>query len=747
MSGNLQSLAKWLPAVVADYDDTFTSCRVLKNDCLVLIREVSEVSLGTLNVHRSDVANLGNVSEDLLPVEEMEKISAKLENLTEKFEKCFKLLKPGNVTSCIYMKLKMYRNLLWKVKLQLCYILQEFICDIASLFVYHGDFLMKLTLRMSTSYNSLLSMDSKFNLSKNTNSVCNNTCPYLFFPLRKFSVTRLLQILSANRAEYCCHRLIDCLFDTCKMHDNTEEDNNSDNSSFEIYVALTKHLSPPLVENEVEMNKKENSINIDDSIESFVHLEELIASEQANVLNILNLTQQIAPAMLGKEGVKRNKSEYKLSGKIIQKVLEYYEQILWAEVGNYMEHVVLWWTCHPLSARSPRSSQHLREWINHFVPTAEIPTVILSALTSLADALGVHVTSTLWDYCFRKALVASKTTCNPETGQLFCNVLQELVTLCNLCEVTANWISGAPLDELPVVEQIPVLHRLDHSIHTTRLWTISECRKNSNNWNVEAFFKISHTDIVNCLVQLHNLRLIDHTVEIEKGGMAVHVEVCALMRAKLVSEVQENIHKLKDAPSECLETLASICKITNLANLKMIFPPKVFWKASDNVVPNAACSYVNTYLERTLTPVLKAVDNDTICNTILTLICESWLDHIYNNKIKFSQHGACQLLCDFAYVSLWIEECPIIHDHMRKKLLRNEVLRRCEGVGRLLLRCPGEKLKMVDKKMIKKTAKEKESDEETDTQQMPAEMYVPNQEQWLELRALKKTSGFNPFCC
>lgn len=31
---------------------------------------------------------------------------------------------------------------------------------------------------------------------------------------------------------------------------------------------------------------------------------------------------------------------------------------------------------------------------------------------------------------------------------------------------------------------------------------------------------------------------------------------------------------------------------------------------------------------------------------------------------------------------------------------------------------------------------------------MPAEMYVPNQEQWLELRALKRKSLFlPPICC
>lgn len=156
------------------------------------------------------------------------------------------------------------------------------------------------------------------------------------------------------------------------------------------FRALTKHLSPPIeITNQISKKEKESSDNVDNSIGSFVNLEELISNEEANVLNLLTATRQVAPAMLGKEGVKKTKNgtqfnysrqigllktyifvgEIKISSKVIEKALEYYEQILWAEVGNYLEHVILWWACSPLSARPPRSSQHLREWINHFVPT------------------------------------------------------------------------------------------------------------------------------------------------------------------------------------------------------------------------------------------------------------------------------------------------------------------------------------------------------------------------------------------
>lgn len=98
--------------------------------------------------------------------------------------------------------------------------------------------------------------------------------------------------------------------------------------------------------------------------------------------------------------------------------------------------------------------------------------------------------------------------------------------------------------------------------------------------------------------------------------------------------------------------------------------------------------------EQILTPVLAATEDAIISNMILKIMCESWLDHIYNNNIKFTQYGALQLLVDFAHVSTWIVNCPIISQEMRKSMLKNEVLRRCEGVGRLLLRSPGEHIKM-----------------------------------------------------
>lgn len=301
---------------------------------------------------------------------------------------------------------------------------------------------------------------------------------------------------------------------------------------------------------------------------------------------------------------------------------------------------------------------------------------------------------------------------------------------------------------------------VDHSVHTTRLWAASETKKLANAWNVSSFFKITHCDIINCLSQLSNVRLVDHTIAIEKGGLGVHVEVCSKMRHKLVSEVQTNIQKLKETAAECVECLAAVCTTTSLAHLQMIFPKPGYYSRGGGDIPSGHTTYVYKYLEQILTPVLRATEDVVICNMILRLMCEAWLDHIYKHKVHFSHNGALQLLNDFAGVGEWLTQNKDINDHIRLQMMKNEVLRRCEGVGRLLLRNPGEKIKMTDKQkgnlkisyytiLIFFTSVDKNVSPKTDTKElMPAEMYVPNQEQWLELRAGKRRFLLlHPPCC
>lgn len=77
------------------------------------------------------------------------------------------------------------------------------------------------------------------------------------------------------------------------------------------------------------------------------------------------------------------------------------------------------------------------------------------------------------------------------------------------------------------------------------MWGQIESKRIANSWNVHSFFRLTHTDISSCLTQLNTIKLIDHSEEIAKGGLKEHTNVCANMRAKLVSEVQDNIISLK----------------------------------------------------------------------------------------------------------------------------------------------------------------------------------------------------------
>lgn len=91
------------------------------------------------------------------------------------------------------------------------------------------------------------------------------------------------------------------------------------------------------------------------------------------------------------------------------------------------------------------------------------------------------------------------------TGQLFFDVFSDLVFLSNTCE-RANW-TISDIEEAPIVEQIPILHRLDHSVHTARLWAQSRARQLANNWNMDQFFKVTQCDVNTCLQALSHIRV------------------------------------------------------------------------------------------------------------------------------------------------------------------------------------------------------------------------------------------------
>jgi hypothetical protein len=93
-------------------------------------------------------------------------------------------------------------------------------------------------------------------------------------------------------------------------------------------------------------------------------------------------------------------------------------------------------------------------------------------------------------------------------------------------------------------------------------------------------------------------------------------------------------------------------------------------------------------------PVVESTQDIDILNLTMKIICESILENIYNKQIKFSMCAALNLLKDFEGIAEWIENNKQIPEAYREKLMKHEVLRYCEGVGKILLREPDEVISM-----------------------------------------------------
>ncbi|XP_076651754.1 coiled-coil domain-containing protein 142 [Halictus rubicundus] len=604
--------------------------------------------------------------------------------------------------------------------------------------------LLRIVFRLVNVYNDILDMD--IDVSDPSTNVFHNDSPQMLEPLKKMSVTRILQILAKNRAEDSCHELIDCLLANYEPRENldaatteTGDGDVSENSSIEIYRALTRHLTPPI---ESTSSRTEMEMSNVESIQTLVN------TQNEQVLRLLNVAQDVSPRLLGNDALKTVKGEKRLRGSAMKKVKNYYQEVAWGALSGILDHVILWWSPEALATHHSHGAQHLKDWLHLFVQRNRVPQTVRPALQNLCDALGYHATITAWDQLFRLAYTSAfqcQSRASPaegtDTGQKFAELFQLLVRLSNECEAGGEWVIGAPLMELPLSEQIVVLHRLDHSVHTVRLWIVQEAKIIAHTWELSVFFLLVKGDIPNCLEELSYLKHADHTNELSTDSVSVQVYVCGKMRAKIVSEVNVNVALLQKCSTECIATLAKICRVVSLANLHMCFPRPSYWRRGSSVAPAAASLYVETYFEKVLLPVLEVIEDHETSSMILRIMCEAWLDYIYLHRIKFSEYGASQLLTDFAYVSKWVTSCSIISQEVRNHLLKNEVLRRCEGVGRLLLRHPGETISM--KKRLVTRTNERGSPESPGLERMPAEMYVPNQEQWLELRAPKRYT----FCC
>ncbi len=147
-----------------------------------------------------------------------------------------------------------------------------------------------------------------------------------------------------------------------------------------------------------------------------------------------------------------------------------------------------------------------------------------------------------------------------------------------------------------------------------------------------------------------------------------------------------------------------------------------------------------------------------------------------NQLFSCSDSGAIQISRDFNALREWIGASESVRPETRRYLLLLDSIRQCEGVAKLLRSRPGE---LVDVRPIKNkvspitgncyriSRKPKSrlkmrcivvfsSDDDNDRrpdspvnqilEAIPAELYVPDQQQWISLKANSRMLSL-PFCC
>lgn len=164
--------------------------------------------------------------------------------------------------------------------------------------------------------------------------------------------------------------------------------------------------------------------------------------------------------------------------------------------------------------------------------------------------------------------------------------------------------------------------------------------------------------------------------------LEVHINVNVALREKLVSEVRTNRDKAKKTTGECINNVfAHSCEQTSLATLKIYFPPVKIWRV--NHLKTTHNQYIDVYLDIIYQPVIEATKDWEILSLALKIIGEALLEHIYTKRIKFTICGAVNLMKDFEGIAAWIETCSELPLNYRDKLSKHEVLKVCEGVGKV----------------------------------------------------------------
>jgi hypothetical protein len=227
---------------------------------------------------------------------------------------------------------------------------------------------------------------------------------------------------------------ISCLLATCKaeMNDETE----SDDSSLEIYLALTEQLTEedlkkqkvrllqerqsqqyqkqqmaimprqpqklvkvrpiekPSIITDISEDMEPTVTYFDNMVKEFQRKEAFIRgqSDEGEILHDLIRVEEIFIATMIAKCLKLCPSafENEITKEEIMNLINRASKFLWTNVGGTLEHFLLWWSTFPLACRPVSCTKYLREYLMLIQPD-DAPEPICSTLKSLGEILTVHV--------------------------------------------------------------------------------------------------------------------------------------------------------------------------------------------------------------------------------------------------------------------------------------------------------------------------------------------------------------------
>ncbi|XP_050687974.1 uncharacterized protein LOC126981210 isoform X1 [Eriocheir sinensis] len=491
----------------------------------------------------------------------------------------------------------------------------------------------------------------------------------------------------------------------------------------------------------------------------------LIATN-TELLNLLVDKFTKTTGVLVKGMVKQSKTgEKRLSKAARTRIETYYVERAWGEGSEFVEELMLWV---PPSARPPpypppallppQTLFHILTTFQHFCNRALVPESCRASCEGLVDECRHLATSGILDWGSARGVGAYARASPPPHklpdgnystvgGEGIGDVVQLLVWEVN--EIERVEVEKEPKD-WAVGDEVGLLLRLGGVVGSVLCWLQLRAQHLLHTWNTAPYYLLTQADLPRIIEELKLLRIQEREHLTKTDDMARLLY--SMSRAKQVVMIEKLVDKVKTYEAQMVDAVSAVCRTVSLAQLQNSMPNPRIWRGIGRI-PHEPHYYVYEYIAAVLEPVLDAVSKLGVVlqrragATILKVVCYAWLEHIKVQKIKFSLWGAQQLLKDFHALAEWLQKYPGLAPEARTQVLAVDVLRECEGVARLLMRQPPLVVGYTSQNQVAPMGPisagrkhDKEVKLSQDNDDIPAEMYVPNQQLWLSLRARPASS-------